>query len=51
MVIIFIFEWCRANDTYLQEMEKDIYDIKKEFPKLCNNIGQSSVDIKTHHEK
>ena len=32
-------------------MKRDISDIKKELSKMCNDIGESSTDIKTHIEK
>ena len=46
-----ICERCRANDTDLKDMKRDISDIKKELSKMCNDIGESSTDIKTHIEK
>ena len=50
-MLIFICERCRANDTDLKDMKRDISDIKKELSKMCNDIGESSTDIKTHIEK
>ena len=47
-MLIFICERCRANDTDLKDMKRDISDIKKELSKMCNDIGESSTDIKTH---
>ena len=50
-MLIFICERCRANDTDLKDMKRDISDIKKELSKMCNDIGESSTEIKTHIEK
>ena len=45
-MLIFICERGRANYTDLKEMKRDISDIKKELSNICNDIGESSVDIK-----
>ena len=50
-MLIIIYERYRANDTHLKYMKRDISDIKKELPKMCNDIGESSTEIKTHTEK
>ena len=49
-MLIFICERCRSNDTDLKDMKRDISDIKKELSKMCNDIGESSTDIKTQIE-
>ena len=50
-MLIFICERCKANNTDLKDRKRDIFDIRKELSKMCNDIEESSTDIKTHIEK